>query len=172
MILYVFQSFLWYYKYRYGTFYSQNYRVIPSVSIRYIDVIHLHQSWQKKKKNKILRICYSTVTWIYTEMKNQGNTTRANFQSSNSSTFYHHPHTSQFLPFSLADLVQTLLWGSHAPAAQPPGITRKHRRQYLPWVHRAAATRLRAPQSLPPETGGLSRARTPVSTENVLTQLM
>ena len=43
-----------------------------------------------------------------------------------------HPHTSQFLPFSLADLVQTLLWGSHAPAAQPPGITRKHRRQYLP----------------------------------------
>ena len=38
-------------------------------------------------------------------MKNQGNTTRANFQSSNSSTFYHHPHTSQFLPFSLADSV-------------------------------------------------------------------
>lgn len=105
MILYVFQSFLWYYKYRYGTFYSQNYRVIPSVSICYIDVIHLHQSWQKKKKNQILRICYSTVTWIYIEMKNQGNTTRANFQSSNSSTFYHHPHTSQFLPFSLADSV-------------------------------------------------------------------
>lgn len=49
MILYIFQSFLWYYKYRYCTFYSQNYRVIPSVSIRYIDVIHLHQSWQKKK---------------------------------------------------------------------------------------------------------------------------
>lgn len=56
-------------------------------------------------------------------MKNQGNTTRANFQSSNSSTFYHHLQVSFYLFQWLTLLVQTLLWGSRVPATQPPGIT-------------------------------------------------
>ena len=159
MILYIFQSFLWYYKYRYGTFYSQNYRVIPSVSICYIDVIHLHQSWQKKKikfwEFATLQSHEFILKWrirvIPPGQIFKALTPRHSITTHIQVNFYLFP----WLTLS----VQTLLWGSHAPAAQPPGITGNHRQQYLPWIHRAAVPRLRASQSLPPETGGLSRAR-------------
>ena len=127
---------------------------------------------KKKKKNQIIRICYSTVTWIYIEMKNQSNTTRANFQSSNSLTFYHHLQVSFYLFHWLTLLGQTLLWGSRAPATLPPGITQNHQEQYWPWTHKTTVTQLGAPQTLPPERGDLRGQGTPFNTEDVLTQRM
>lgn len=80
--------------------YSQNYRVI------HVNTLHRCYTSASKlgKKNQILRICYSTVTWLYIEMKDQGNTTRANFLSSSNLDIVS-PPTSQFLPSSLADFV-------------------------------------------------------------------
>lgn len=134
MILYIFQNYVPSYKYyRYSTF-THKITVIPSMSMWYIYVIHLYKSLQKRKIK--YWVCYYIVTWIYTEIKNQNNATKKNFQSSNFSTFYHHLKVNFHLFHWLNLLAQILFWGSHVAANMAALDYKATENSTCLWIHK------------------------------------